>query len=135
MKRGIFAVIVMFTISFALFTSNSRAEPITLPDLEEVISVKVSEGDDELVYTDVEDISSIISKIKEAKATSKPTVQDNPVNIDNYYSVYITANEVQSTTLYIYKEKSKWYIEQPYQGIYETDEAILEHLVGGVLNE
>lgn len=135
MKRGIFAVIVMFTISFALFTSNSRAEPITLPDLEEVISVKVSDGDDELVYTDVEDISSIISKIKEAKATSKPTVQDNPVNIDNYYSVYITANEVQSTTLYIYKEKSKWYIEQPYQGIYETDEAILEHLGGGVLNE
>ena len=135
MKRGIFAVIVMFTISFALFTSNSRAEPITLPDLEEVISVKVSEGDDELVYTDGEDISSIISKIKEAKATSKPTVQDNPVNIDNYYSVYITANEVQSTTLYIYKEKSKWYIEQPYQGIYETDEAILEHLGGGVLNE
>lgn len=135
MKRGIFTLIVMFTISFALSACSDRAEPIILPDLEEVISVKVSEDDDELVYTDVEDISSIISKINEAKATSKPTVQDNPVNVDNYYSVYITANEEQSTTLYIYKEKSKWYIEQPYQGIYETDEAIFEHLGGGVLNE
>ena len=135
MKRGIFTVIVMFTISFALSACSNRAEPIILPDFEEVISVKVSKGDDELVYTDVEDISSIISKINEAKATSKPTVQDNPVNVDNYYSVYITANEEQSTTLYIYKEKSKWYIEQPYQGIYESDEAILEHLGGGVLNE
>ncbi len=135
MKRGIFTLIVMLTISFTLSACSDIAEPIILPDLEEVISIKVSEDDDELVYTDVEDISSIISKINEAKATSKPTVQDNPVNVENYYSVYITANEEQSTTLYIYKEKSKWYIEQPYQGIYETDEAIFEDLGGGVLNE
>lgn len=135
MKRGIFAVIIMLTISFTLSACSDRAEPIILPDHEDIISVKVSEGDDELVYTDVENISSIISKINEAKATSKPTVQDNPVNVDNYYSVYITANEEQSTTLYIYKEKSKWYIEQPYQGIYGTDKAILEHLGGGELKE
>lgn len=49
----------------------------------------------------------------------KESIQDVP-NVETYGKVDITNNS-GITTFFYYQEDEKYYIEQPYQGIYETD--------------
>lgn len=50
--------------------------------------------------------------------TTNKGVQDNHVNVENVIKINIEYVEGNNSTVFIYKRKNKYFIEQPYNGIY-----------------
>lgn len=99
--------------------ASKVAPPMALP--ENVTSIALREDGETAVCTDEEWIAEFLAACKAAEPTSKPTVQDVP-NVEDYILVDLCGDPV--CTLYIYQEDGIYYIEQPYQGIYRTDETL-----------
>lgn len=78
------------------------------------------EQEDKIVRIDeqekIKDIFFDISKVK--RTTNCKSVQDSPVNAENVIKINIEYSESNILTLFIYKKKNKYFIEQPYNGIY-----------------
>ena len=91
-------------------------------------SVDITAGNKTQNFSDIEWISQCISSITNAQATTKESVQDIP-QVDEYIKIDINTDDAIST-IFVYIEKSDYYIEQPYQGIYKTDSAFYEMLMG-----
>lgn len=127
MKKTIISMACIIVLGLSLTACGKKAEPMVLPYAEEIRSIEVSNGIDDIICTDKDVIASFIQKISEARATSKKSVQDVP-NVSEYTRVDLV-QDGKLTSIFIYQENSKWYIEQAYQGIYETDENILDLLM------
>ena len=66
------------------------------------------------------------------KVTYKESIGNNPEAPDVLYAVKFNNKNNDSKTIYIYKKEKDFYIEQPYNGIYEITEKyfnIVESLV------
>ncbi len=109
-----------------LTESPSKADPIELPPINEIISVEITTGIEDIIHKDEAWIKSFIQKISEATPTSKKSVQDVPT-VSKYTRVDIVGDR-KISSIFIYEEDSEFYIEQAYRGIYKTDETILEFL-------
>ena len=92
---------------------------LNLPLDDSVYSINI-EQDDKIVMIEeqekIKDIMFIISKVK--GTTTSKSVQDSPVNAENVIKINIEYSESNILTLFIYKKKNKYFIEQPYNGIY-----------------
>ena len=120
MKRTL-AILLTVIMCFAL-VSCGKADPIVLPDRADVVNISI-EIDGETIY--IEDsarIDDILSGIAKVEPTSKKSVQDVP-QVDDYVKIDFQLNGGVST-IFTYEEDSKYYIEQPYQGIYELSKDI-----------
>jgi len=106
--------------------SPSKADSIELPPINEIISVEITTGIEDIIHKDEAWIKSFIQKVSEATPTSKESVQDVPT-VSKYTRVDIVGDR-KISSIFIYEEDSEFYIEQAYRGIYKTDETILEFL-------
>ena len=92
---------------------------LNLPLDDSVYSINM-EQEDKVVMIDeqekIKDIMFVISKVK--GTTTNKSVQDSPVNAENVIKINIEYSESNILTLFIYKKKNKYFIEQPYNGIY-----------------
>lgn len=123
-----YSCLILFVLIFTLCLSGcgEKANPIELPLTDNISSIEIAGGIKDTIITDKETIASIIKKVAEAIPTSKQSVQDVPT-VSEYTRVdFVSDGNISS--IFIYQENSKWYIEQPYHGIYETDETILKLL-------
>ena len=126
MKKSTIGAISIITCCLFLSSCKKKAEPISLPLTGAVESVEVALGSEDIIHTDEEWIASFMQKIGEGTPTSKESVQDVP-SVSKYTKVDILYNN-NISSVFIYEEDSKWYVEQPYQGIYEVDETISSFL-------
>ena len=125
MKKYISLFLYLICI-LALTACGKKADPIMLPKAGNILSVDVTvEGKTEQHLDEIW-ISNMISNISNSKSTSKESVQDVP-QVENYIKIDIQF-ETGTSTLFAYKDKGKYYIEQPYQGIYETDSNLYKQL-------
>lgn len=119
MKKIITWILILNCV-FGLIGCGKQSEPIVIPAIDEIDSVNITTfANSEISYSDEEWIEQFINIFTNAEATTKKSVQDIP-NVENYGKVNISYNN-KTTTVFYYKEKEKYYIEQPYQGIYVTD--------------
>ena len=128
--KKITALFITVIMMFGLCACSKTADPINLPTTDEITSIEISdtEGNLQSSITEAEQIEKFVAEISGAKATNKSTVQDMP-NVDDYYKADITCGE-KITTLFIYEENEKCFVEQPYQGIYEMNISLQEWLDG-----
>ena len=105
---------------FILAGCVQTASPIRLPNLKKISSIDISFEGNKIHHTDKSWINDVVSGIKHAKATRKESVQDEP-KVDEYIKIDIKYSG-NTSTLFAYENKKKYYIEQPYQGIYEIDD-------------
>ena len=91
---------------------------LNLPLDDSVYSINM-EQDDKIVMIEeqekIKDIMFIISKVK--GITTSKSVQDSPVNAENVIKINIEYSE-RNINFVNYKKKNKYFIEQPYNGIY-----------------
>ena len=95
------------------------AEPVNFPSNDEIIAIDIKKDTINLKYTDPEILKMIIEQLSKAKETRLLTVHDRPTVMDYYTVDIITKDNDMTYTSFIYQENSKWYLEQPYTGIYE----------------
>lgn len=98
---------------------NNNTDNIRLVPAENVSSIVFTDIDDkkEYTYTDAEWIGAFMSHFEGAINTYKESVQDIPLE-DDLWMIDIKGKETV-TTLFFYEENDRYFIEQPYQGIYE----------------
>ena len=109
-----------------LAACGKKADPITLPEASEITSIEVTVGENIINHEERTWISEVISNISGAKPSSKESIQDVPV-VENYIKIDFRF-ETGTSTVFAYENQGKYYVEQPYQGIYEIDSQLYEAL-------
>lgn len=119
-KYALLFVLSLSLIPMLFGCGRKPAEPMALPAVDEIESIDITTFDGSQVScSDKEWIEHFLSVLIQAKATTKESVQDNP-DADIYGEIEIS-NNGGVTTVFYYEDHGKYCIEQPYQGIYETD--------------
>lgn len=111
-------VILIFTLCFAII--NKPKYNLKLPEISDVSSIFVILNDNEVKLEKEEDITGIITTLMSNGRTTKiESIQDFPVNVSNVITIKIYHKSSGSSTLFVYERKGNYYLEQPYNGIYE----------------
>lgn len=118
-------VIILWLIFFMVNCKMKRgAWFINLFKLEEISSITIdtlSQHENKKEFKDEETIQEIYDVFVDKK-THIESVNDVPVNPDILYLVKFENDTENSKSAYIYKKDNKYYIEQPYNGIYQITE-------------
>lgn len=111
-------VILIFTLCFAII--NKLKYNLKLPEISDVSSIFVTLNNNEVKLDKEEEITSIITTLMSNGRTTKiESIQDFPVNVSNVITIKIYHKSSGSSTLFVYERKGNYYLEQPYNGIYE----------------
>ena len=122
-------VLSLFLCLVCMLTSaacGKKAAPITLPQADEIASIDITVGESTISHSDKTWISEIIADISSSEPTRKKSVQDFP-QAESYIKIDFRF-ETGTSTVFAYEDNGKYYIEQPYQGIYEIDSRLFERL-------
>ena len=125
MKKYI-SLFLCLTCILTLVACGKKAAPIQLPQTSDITSVDVTVGENTTNHSDTAWISEIISDISSSEPTSKQSVQDFP-QTESYIKIDFRY-ETGTITIFAYEDRGKYYLEQPYQGIYKTDRKLFERL-------
>lgn len=101
------------------------ANPIELPIANEVFAVEIEKENTVIRYTDDIEILEILKILSNVKPTRIVTAHERPI-VREYLTVNFDTQEDRIYTLFIYNENSKWYIEQPYNGVYKIKKGFLD---------
>ena len=121
-----FSVIICVVCILTLFACSKKANPIVLPQSSDVVSVDVIDGENTVNCSDKTWIDEVISGLSDSKPTNRESVQDFP-HVNDYIRIEINS-QTEKTTVFVYKDKGKFYIEQPYNGICIIDEETYNQL-------
>ncbi|AKL96979.1 hypothetical protein CACET_c35480 [Clostridium aceticum] len=103
------------------------AKPIELPIVNEIYAVEIKKEHIMEKYIDDKEILEILNCFSNAKPTRIITTHERPI-ISEYYTINFYSKEDRLYTSFVYNENSKWYIEQPYYGVYEIRKGLLDFL-------
>ncbi|WP_298654479.1 DUF5301 domain-containing protein [uncultured Eubacterium sp.] len=121
-----FSVIICVVCILTLFACSKKVNPIVLPQSSDVVSVDVIDGENTVNCSDKIWIDEVISSLSDSKPTNRESVQDFP-HVKDYMRIEINS-QTEKTTVFVYKDKGKFYIEQPYSGICIIDEETYNQL-------
>lgn len=121
-----FSVIICIVCILTLFACSKKANPIVLPQSSDVVSVDVTVGENTVNCSDKTWIDEVISGLSDSKPTNRESVQDFPY-VKDYMRIEINS-QTEKTTVFVYKDKGKFYVEQPYSGICIIDEETYNQL-------
>ncbi|WP_308619638.1 DUF5301 domain-containing protein [uncultured Eubacterium sp.] len=121
-----FSVIICVVCILTLFACSKKANPIILPQSSDVVSVDVTVGENTVNCSDKTWIDEVISGLSDSKPTNRESVQDSP-HVKDYMRIELNS-QTEKTTVFVYKDKGKFYIEQPYSGICIIDEETYNQL-------
>lgn len=125
MKKNKIIVIVLFlciggVLGILYFNKIKKTSyTLNLPSDDSVYNINMEQNDKIVKIDEQEKIKDIMFIINEVKRTTiNKSVQDSPVNVENVIKINIEYGESNNSTVFIYKRKNKYFIEQPYNGIY-----------------
>lgn len=94
-----------------------------------VLSESTEENNKHITITDNEEIKNLIDSIKSnSKKTNKESTNDAPINVDYYIKLEFFHSKGGSSIAYLYKTKDGYYIEQPYNGIWEITQESYDNI-------
>ena len=124
------SLFLCLTCILTLAACEKKAAPIPLPRADEITSIDITFEENTVSHSDKTWISEIIADISSSEPTKKESVQDFPqaksyIRIDFRHE---TGTETEIITIFAYEDRGKYYLEQPYRGIYKTDRKLFERL-------
>ena len=123
---------IVCSISFLVLSACVSKKKLILPEPESIsiISIQNKLSDNVKTITKREDISKLIEEIqKQSKSTSLESVNDQPTNVKDYIIIkFYHQNEEKDSVVYLYTQKNRQYIEQPYAGIWEVNSDIANRI-------
>jgi len=109
------------------------ADPIRIPTTDEIASIELGPNSDLTVKVADEDYNQILVCITSAQPTRIMSVNDAP-SVRSYYRISILTY-VREYRYYLYADNGLVYIEDPYTGIYKTDQRFLDYISAYTLSE
>lgn len=137
-RTAVAAAGILLLLAAAFLTAPQ--EKIVLPDPDDILHVElriVSESEDKsLVIDDADWNARLLSAVSGARKTQRPSVQDAPsleaLDGRSYTSLTLRKTDGAALTYYLYAVGGRYYLEQPYTGIYRTN-ADCPDLVGSYI--
>ena len=124
------SLFLFLTCILTLAACGKKAAPITLPQADKITSIDITIAENTVSHSDKTWISEIIADISSSEPTKKESVQDVP-QAESYIRIdfrHETGTETEIITIFAYEDRGKYYLEQPYRGIYKTDRKLFERL-------
>ncbi len=119
MILGIIVLVALVIGGFYHFRDR-RTYELNLPQLENLKSISLEQNAKGKVVSDNEEMKDILYVLNGKERTTKEeSIQDAPINIDNEIKVDFQFIENGVSTIFVYKKNKSYYIEQPYNGIYQ----------------
>lgn len=131
----IFAIILttLMAIGFSGCLLNVRTYKLNLPKPENLKSISIAQNESIVVIDNSNEMGNFLTLLNSnGRTTKNESIQDEPINTDNTIKVDFNFVEKGVSTIFIYQKNSKYYIEQPYNGIYQIsadDYAGVEQLI------
>lgn len=126
MKKGkmIFIIILLVCVGGVLgilyFNKiNKSSYTLNIPSDDSVYSINLEQNGKRIEVSEQDKIKDIIYIISEVKrTTTNESIQDSPINVENEIKIDFEYEENKTSTVFVYKKNGKYFIEQPYNGIY-----------------
>ena len=122
------ACTTVLIITCLMYAMPSKADPIVIPNDEDIASIEVIYGDAKGKIAEQEQISVISGMLKEGQSTRIQSVNDTPPSEYNYFTVRLFDKNGDWDDVFVYSDGNSIYIEQPYQGVYKSDKELIEVL-------
>ena len=107
------------------------ADAIVLPEAEEVCAVRVTAGEAVTLHTDRDWIEGFLQQAAEAVSTGRESVQDAPDQPGAVRVELGTGETPNWGVLYVYEAEDGCCLEQPYEGIWQGDDALWTLVTAG----
>lgn len=120
------SLFLYLTCILTLVACGKKAAPITLPQADEIASIDITFEENTVSHSDKTWMSEIIADISSSEPTKKESVQDAP-RVESYIKIDFRL-ETGTITIFAYEDRDKYYLEQPYQGIYKIERKLFERL-------
>mgnify|MGYP000280868282 CR=1 FL=1 len=125
MKKYV-SIFLCLACVLTLVACGKKVAPITLPQTDEITSIDITIAENTVSHSDKTWISEIIADISSSEPTKKESVQDFP-QVESYIKIDFRY-ETGTITIFAYEDRGKYYLEQPYQGIYKIERKLFERL-------
>lgn len=112
-------LVIIIALGLAYHFRHRRTYELNLPEIEKISRIELERNADGVALfgnEEIEDVRNVLYGVK--RITETESIQDSPVNVDNEIKVNFYFDEENCSTLFVYKKNFKYYIEQPYNGIY-----------------
>lgn len=129
--KKMLSVFCTIVILICLLTSCGTVLPgkrIVLPEAGDISQVTIVSNMSSTTTEDRDNIAELLQRLGAARGTGCVSIQDS-LETDGVVQVEFAFRRGGVSTVFLYQEGRKLLVEQPYQGIYETDE-VLENLLG-----
>ena len=123
-KFILYVLICTFIVIGTTACSKDKDYTLNIGKLDEISSITIdtlAQEDNIKEFSDKISINEIYNIFSE-KTTNVESVNDNPSNPDILYLIKFNNSNDESKSAYVYKKGNKYYIEQPYNGIYKITE-------------
>lgn len=120
------SLFLCLTCILTLAACGKKAAPIMLPQADKITSIDITIEENTVSHSDKTWMSEIIADISSSKPTKKESVQDVP-QAESYIRIDFR-HETGTITIFAYEDRGKYYLEQPYQGIYKIERRLFERL-------
>ena len=116
---GIIVLVVLMIGVFCYFRDR-RTYTLNLPKLEKLESISLKQNEKNVIIDDKEKMQDILYILNGTKRVTKnESVQDVPININNEIQIECNFIETGKSIIFVYNKNNSYYIEQPYNGIYQ----------------
>ena len=126
LMKKFLSLFLYLTCILTLVACGKKAAPITLPQADEIASIDITFEENTVSHSDKTWMSEIIADISSSEPTKKESVQDAP-RVESYIKIDFRL-ETGTITIFAYEDRGKYYLEQPYQGIYKIEHKLFERL-------
>ncbi len=98
---------------------NKYSYTLNIPSDDSVYSINLEQNGKRIEVSEQDKIKDIIYVISEVKrTTTNESIQDSPINVENEIKIDFEYEENKTSTVFVYKKNGKYFVEQPYNGIY-----------------
>ena len=120
-EKMIFIIILLVCVGGALgiLYFNKSSYTLNIPSDDSVYNINLEQNGKKIEVSEQDKIKDIIYIISEVKrTTTNESIQDSPINVENEIKIDFEYEENKTSTVFVYKKNGKYFIEQPYNGIY-----------------
>lgn len=121
-----FLIAILLIVAIAYHNRDTRTYELNLPEVEELSKIELKRNGMSVGIYKTEEIKDIINVLSGVKRITKTeSILDYPVNVNDEIQVDFTFNEDIEykaggiSTIFLYEKNERYYIEQPYNGIYQ----------------
>ncbi|PID82665.1 MAG: hypothetical protein CSB16_00050 [Clostridiales bacterium] len=127
--------LILFVVLLILTSCGKLSNPLISPNSNELKEIEISKIDKGKVveskfYRDSKNIAEIIDCLSDSEPTTIKSINDFPDNDEVIQVDFVLDGD--KSTFFVYKERKflrdKYYVESPYQGVWEMDEDVYKKL-------